>query len=312
MKGVARSIFKLLIFLLLVAGISWLVQKGFSSDSVSKFDQVATQLSIPSDNMVCFLGSSRTQAAINPLATGQSDSDFKILNLGMRSCTSLPNSILASHLLDEMKPDVIIMEFTPMESSIPSETHQFMDALQINWANSVWNQMSSYSVRERANTLMDLVNSRVFEALSLKNSLKAALGISADTSRPVIGFTPSGKRLTNMPAHFLDATNLDTKVSEYTASQHLQSLMELAERAERNGVTLRYVLPTTFERASEKELALDLFSQLPNRVRFDYDDEFLSSINDHSLFRDGNHLNSNGAQIYTKWMIVQIDQLQPE
>lgn len=95
-----------------------------------------------------------------------------------------------------------------------------------------------------------------------------------------------------------DIRNAPKVLADFQKS-YLEMISELTERGIRKRITVKFVLPVTIEKASERAQTLSIYNHIPVADKLVYSKAFLQKIHNAAYLGDANHLNSKGADLNT-------------
>ena len=95
-----------------------------------------------------------------------------------------------------------------------------------------------------------------------------------------------------------DIQNASAELSDFQ-KDYLKMINELIEKGGKKRITVKFVLPVTIEKASERAQTLSIYNHIPAVAKLVYSKGFLQKIQNTAYLGDANHLNAKGAYLNT-------------
>lgn len=288
-----KTVGKLSIFSTLVFCSLYLVEQLPTEDQgVSKFKNIAESTN---NHSVAFVGSSRTNRGINPSVISSLIQTHRFLNLGISGSTFFSNYVITNYLIEQTSCEVIIFELSPIISNSPDFVHRLTNSLDIDlysYSTDINGDDHGSNFRFKVETLNDIISKKIF----IKQKVKHLLNVKSNDE---FGYRQESENRIKTNASILKPQDLAVTSSAYDLSMYLQGIAQLIKKANSKNRSIRFMLPLTFRKETEKDIIIPLFHQIPDSLKVLYDERILEAVNRPELLLDANHFNSKGAKILT-------------
>lgn len=238
-------------------------------------------------NGVYFIGSSRISRSVDVNDLHKKNSASNFYNLGIPQATFYHNILLSEQIIKVNKPKIIFIEL----SSIIYENREELKLLGV-MPNSNLKHID-------ASNLFEVSQCYLYDILSFKLVFNQI--ISPNKLIQNIGFVPKQGNFCYSTQSFLKPNDLK-KISNINIDNYLKYIKYLTKIAATNNVKIKFVLPLTFNRNVEKNTVCKVYEQLEENLKLPYSTEFLQQMNNSKLLNDKNHLNTDGAKIFTEYI----------
>lgn len=241
---------------------------------------------------VFFVGSSRMRVGIAMDQLGKIDSAKQFYNLGNVRSSILYNCRIAEKLI-EVSPQnsLIYIELSDLLISPPIQ-HQYFysfgDFLKI--------LRRHFALRFSFAELDELIFQFFLFRVEMKNLFydeKMTLG-EIEKFDNNVNFRGGTASLITQNELTLTSDGLTLFQQKY-----LLMLRELINKGKQKHIKVKYILPLTIEKASERSQTVPIYRHIPAADKWIYSEDFLKKIHSNSFISDFNHLNARGAYLQT-------------
>jgi len=248
---------------------------------------------------ILVFGSSRAEGQYSPEALKLSLRS-EVFNAGFKGANSLYDYAVLGLVLEKYTPDLIVYDFSTMTIGKTSNIYGKLEPLYPFWRNaSIWDLIRKKSLFEPIFFLSRLYpyNSKL-HSIIMFNIIKARPGASN-------GYYPLNSVMGPMP--LLDQKKID---AEGRDSILIDYFMKFISMAKQKGIKIVVVCSPRYMKGTY-DIPEELIRYLNEMsIPFlDFDLAHYPQFNDHKLYKDLDHLNNVGAEIFSSLLGQKINSL---
>ncbi len=258
------------------------------------------QTQITKDSCIYFIGSSRVQNAVNIRLIADSIHSSHIFNLGCSGANFFSNCLLAEFLMQNKSPKKLFIELGLIKNNFPKHFAFVAEEADMNlyslteklFSNQFFfdRQKQKYSLLEEyTNNNLNFDADKLMQTLHLKK-IEQHWGFVA-------------KKKTDFQSTNSFLTEEEIYKKEFQSSQTTQYelfILSLLKSAKESNTKIIFMLPLTCEDQDEKQAIIPFYRTLPDSFKFVFTKKFMNEISDSKYLFNANHLNEDGAKVYSE------------
>lgn len=248
---------------------------------------------------VLFIGSSRVQCSVNPGILKAQLPEYDFYNLGMANSSVLYNCQLAHKLIPSLpQKSIIFIELSDLSILPPANFFYFN-----SYADLYNLTKQKFSLNFELNDIEKIGMSMV----DIRAHIKLATYPQASLFKEV-GFLKRNGLFKGNTGAFVNEQEINQSGDALTPSQKncLSILGNLVENARKRQIKIVFMPSLTIRKASERKYVLPIFNKIRPSDKWTYSDNFLGKIADTKYLYDLNHLNEQGAELYSLEVVNEI------
>lgn len=242
-----------------------------------------------------FIGTSRVQQSIDPEILKVAVPHNNFINLGISNNSFLYSCKVASNLMKERPgKKVIFIELTGL--ALPPSDSYYLLLHTTDVVDVIQQHLSIQCTTEDVSGLL-------FYMFNIHSDLKKVVYASMDIySEPEIGLMKNNRDYAGSmeglltPQSFAIKPRIDSTIPD----AYLDIIDQLRKEAEETESEVQFILPLTIVNASEFDVDMSVFTQLPDDLKWSYSEEFLHDIKNQQYLSDEHHLSYRGAVRYSQ------------
>lgn len=264
-----------------------------------------------SNTAIYFVGSSRVKRSLNPEIIKKSTRNSTIYNVGISSSTFLSNCVIADYILNSKGKKIIFVELSPLLNELPSEVWHLSKQWDFNVLRTVFKLIQDQPLTDQIVRVLDILNIRLFAQFSITKEIEQLIRYKENKLNTVwIGYDPSEEVAHEGTSSFLCKEDLSINISDLNIIKPYQDIINrLIIASKNNNTRLYFFLPITNKKKEEKQLIISLYNTLPKEIKLELTEKFISTISKENYLMDSNHLNRQGADVYSKYIGSQLNDL---
>ncbi|HYC39483.1 MAG TPA: hypothetical protein VEB63_03270 [Chitinophagaceae bacterium] len=290
-------IWKSIAALLLVA-LPTLLLKKFTYVSPDGVNQLAAQHD--STEVCYFLGSSRTRSNINDSLMNQLAGAYRFRNLGLNAGTMLFNKVFAEKLFRFPGKKLLLVELSVINARVPENYGHFFSDREV--LNSLKPLMRDAKLRDTRHIFWPLFDRMLMKKIPLRDDVKELLRLGKPAYKE-IGYEPQNGDMRDSSLCFL---NTKKQLSEAIHPLYEKLTSELIRAADKSGNRIVFFLSPAFLSQRERAVLTEAYLRLPADNRVHFRSDFLTEMQDGSLYSDRSHLNRTGSSRFSIYLYSEI------
>ena len=300
MKNSKKTFLKLLIFIgaisLFILIFNYVLMDNYYKSYIDNINNINVKIK---NSKYYFVGSSRVQSSINPENVEKIFTKGKIANLGMSSSLFISNCILTSSIINSNK-GVYFIELSPDFIEFSKGLILFTEERSITLLKELDDLFQNENRYNAILYKLKLLKKYYSNQFSIQGKLKHLFIESKDT---IVGYKVHKKiSKINTVSSFLtydEIYNNKTELRSISYNNYINYLMKLGKKHDSKII---FFLPVTSKTPEEKKIIISVFNSLHDSLKISFSKEFLKKISKSDYLYDRNHLNSEGARVYSKWL----------
>lgn len=241
---------------------------------------------------IFFVGSSRMRTGVATDQLEKMDPVRQFYNLGNTRSSILYNCRIAEKLIEvSPKNSLIYIELSDLLITPPNQ-HQYF----YSFGESLEILKKHFTLRFSFAELNELILQFFNFRLEIKNHFSNEETILNEIEYQADDLNFHGGTSSIITQDDLTATSNDLTIFQ---QKYLVILRELINRGKQKHIKVKFILPVTIDKASERSQTLPIYKNIPATNKWIYSENFLKKIHSDFFLRDLNHLNARGAYLHT-------------
>jgi hypothetical protein len=243
-----------------------------------------------------FIGSSRVRSGLDPEVIRSCEDRGGAFCLGINNSTFSHNLELVRYLASTRGSKAFFIEISPAKRDLPVSVVSAQRLIGTDILRLALSASEGAGMQERLE-IWEGYLSYYFSTLNLRELIQP--GAKPDVSSELrYDYTLENKyRQLNT---FLRWRDLGASPG-IDVNWYLRKISELDSIAGKNKADIRFFLPLTFKTEAERVMSVSLYQALPESLKVPYNEAFVQAVANPDFLYDANHLNHQGARLWSNF-----------
>lgn len=257
---------------------------------------------------IFFLGSSRIQRSVNSKLIQDSLTTWRVYNMGLLGNTLAQNLYLAQFIKNLPGNKVVFVELTSYLVNYPESFESALEYLELpDFPNSYYKFLGKPIPSSKNYGFLDDFEAVFWNTMiQNQNVIKRIAFRDEYNGYNEIGYSPTNRNDVVSKESFLNQENLHVFALSKLDMNAYSRVNQALKMQEQNEFKVVFLLPITSNNKDDFEIKIPIFNKIPKESKWEYTGQFLQEMANPRYLENKNHMNSQGAMIYSQGLVKYI------